>query len=568
MKKFYTFLVMLAIFIGLSMSAMAQDTYKITNSGMNYGVFKNSGPFGQTFITIQSAIDYIKDQAKPNDCIIQFGDGEVPLNTGTKNITFDGGAEGTDWNTIFLTGKLTSACSGYDKGAICLKNNVYVFCDADIEGTSTSDFPVTIWNSDATFISRSGTISSNNGIAITNTTTGMVTIDGGTVEANGINGIAIISQTTGKIFIYNGTVKSQNSNGFLPGTILLSGDTPQAFACLVVSGGTIVNSSDEGHAIYNSSVAPIIIHGGVVLAKGGSAIFNLNGGKLYIKGGVIEATTGITVCNTDGEVNISGGTIWATGTDGIAVYIEKGTVNISGGEISVYNGRAVSNYIGTVTISGGILSATEGCTVYSDNGILTISGGMILATTGSAVSNQLQTTIISGGIIFAYGSDVKDVVDRDFQLDGNAILVAWDKAAGNLTYIEGESEDIYLFYQGEGATGLWAYLDSKNGILVKNGENEGFIPIEGIEIENNIKTMTNGALQVYPNPTRGELTINNGQLTIKSVEIFDVYGRNVTPHTSYLTPLTSYNLTVFPSGVYFLKITTENGIVTKKVVKK
>ena len=77
----------------------------------------------------------------------------------------------------------------------------------------------------------------------------------------------------------------------------------------------------------------------------------------------------------------------------------------------------------------------------------------------------------------------------------------------------------------------------------------------------------NNQIVVYPNPTSGKLTMDNGQLTIKSIEIFDVYGRNVTPHTSYLTPLTSYDLTVFPAGIYFLKITTENGIVTKKVLK-
>jgi len=75
-------------------------------------------------------------------------------------------------------------------------------------------------------------------------------------------------------------------------------------------------------------------------------------------------------------------------------------------------------------------------------------------------------------------------------------------------------------------------------------------------------------ITVYPNPTTGELTIDNGQLTINNVEIFDIYGRNVTPHTPYLTPLTSYDLTVFPAGIYFLKITTENGIVMKKVIKQ
>jgi len=39
------------------------------------------------------------------------------------------------------------------------------------------------------------------------------------------------------------------------------------------------------------------------------------------------------------------------------------------------------------------------------------------------------------------------------------------------------------------------------------------------------------SINVIPNPTTGELEIENGELKIKKVEIFDIYGRNLTPHT-------------------------------------
>ena len=35
------------------------------------------------------------------------------------------------------------------------------------------------------------------------------------------------------------------------------------------------------------------------------------------------------------------------------------------------------------------------------------------------------------------------------------------------------------------------------------------------------------AIKVYPNPTTGELRIDNGQLTIENVEVFDIYGRKL-----------------------------------------
>jgi hypothetical protein len=74
---------------------------------------------------------------------------------------------------------------------------------------------------------------------------------------------------------------------------------------------------------------------------------------------------------------------------------------------------------------------------------------------------------------------------------------------------------------------------------------------------------------IYPNPTTGELIINNEQLTINNVEIYDVMGRMV--KTRFIASLqddtTTFDISCLPSGIYFLRIQTENGVVTKKVVK-
>ena len=83
-----------------------------------------------------------------------------------------------------------------------------------------------------------------------------------------------------------------------------------------------------------------------------------------------------------------------------------------------------------------------------------------------------------------------------------------------------------------------------------------------------VETHCNASLQIYPNPTTGELTINNEQLTINNIEIFDIYGKK--HHISYLTSHISnhqINISHLPAGIYFLKITTENGVFVEKVVK-
>jgi len=40
-----------------------------------------------------------------------------------------------------------------------------------------------------------------------------------------------------------------------------------------------------------------------------------------------------------------------------------------------------------------------------------------------------------------------------------------------------------------------------------------------------VETHNCASLQMYSNPTKGQLTIDNGELTIKCVEIYDVMGK-------------------------------------------
>jgi len=76
-------------------------------------------------------------------------------------------------------------------------------------------------------------------------------------------------------------------------------------------------------------------------------------------------------------------------------------------------------------------------------------------------------------------------------------------------------------------------------------------------------------IEVYPSPTTGQLIIDNGQLTINNVEIYDVLGKKqsfnhlITTSSNHLI-----DVTLFPSGIYFVKIMTEQGVVVKKVIKK
>ena len=78
-------------------------------------------------------------------------------------------------------------------------------------------------------------------------------------------------------------------------------------------------------------------------------------------------------------------------------------------------------------------------------------------------------------------------------------------------------------------------------------------------------------LYIYPNPVKEELTIDNGQLTITSVEIFDVMGKKQKSRKAEKQNVEReivINISNLASGLYFVEITTEKGVITKKMIKQ
>jgi len=75
------------------------------------------------------------------------------------------------------------------------------------------------------------------------------------------------------------------------------------------------------------------------------------------------------------------------------------------------------------------------------------------------------------------------------------------------------------------------------------------------------------SITVFPNPTTGELRVKSEELRVASIEIFDIFGKKMLEQKENLMALQSYDLTVFSAGIYFLKITTNKGIITKKIIK-
>ncbi|APY00065.1 T9SS type A sorting domain-containing protein [Lacinutrix venerupis] len=68
-------------------------------------------------------------------------------------------------------------------------------------------------------------------------------------------------------------------------------------------------------------------------------------------------------------------------------------------------------------------------------------------------------------------------------------------------------------------------------------------------------------VSIYPNPTNNIINIKSNN-AIQNVELYDVLGKKVKT-----TKASTISLNSFSKGIYIMKVTTDKGIVTKKVTK-
>ena len=330
------------------------------------------------------------------------------------------------------------------------------------EGISGSSSNLTIYTGNATNASikgngkliakgkakedRSSTVYGNAAIDASN---GILTINGGNIEATGGN--TNNPDATGTYTNISG------GTGILAKDITINGGTVTATggdAFLTVSSGDGLAQAGGGISTSNT----IIVNGGKVTAIGGkansnnttvggdgiyaAADFKMNNGEVIATGGDFNANgaggAGIHAYN---EVNVLRGTITALGGsfNGENIYFGMG-----GNGISVI-GNTVGNKLegGRLLIAGGNITATGGDSAVAGSGIYVscyseIKGGSIKGVGGCknpengipggyGIDFSIATGAthkIVGGIIDAIGQDGRDGIGGSFTTgtDGNAVI--------------------------------------------------------------------------------------------------------------------------------------------------
>jgi len=272
-----------------------------------------------------------------------------------------------------------------------------------------------------------------------------VTISGGEVKAT--TGRAVVNYY-GKITV-SGTAKVTSANATSTSGTIYNEPT----GTIEITGGTVENTASNANAraIYNASTGAVSISGGTVSATTGIAVFNYSTGKITVSG--TAKVTSANTSTTSGTISIaSSGTATAE-----RLAITGGTVENTA---SNANARAIYN---------------------ASTGAVTISGGKILAKDGYAVyKNSTGTTTLTGGTVFAYGTAANNVIYGTYNESGNPAIIAWDNTKGTTAYTVSSKTDIFA---PSPTTAQWLKKDGIAGIDYANGENTGFIPIEGVTVK-------------------------------------------------------------------------------------
>jgi len=163
----------------------------------------------------------------------------------------------------------------------------------------------------------------------------------------------------------------------------------------------------------------------------------------------------------------------------------------------------------------------------------------------------ITTTALPDGLVdTAYNAQLEAI---------STIPITWSLSSGNLPNGLTLSSEVGIISGTPNTAGTFNFT-------VKATNSEGSdIQALSIKIENGVGVLENEMenIQLYPNPTNGELRIESRELKIKSVEIFDVYGKKV-----LMSLKSTLNISHFPTGIYFVKIYTEKGEIVKKVLKE
>lgn len=130
------------------------------------------------------------------------------------------------------------------------------------------------------------------------------------------------------------------------------------------------------------------------------------------------------------------------------------------------------------------------------------------------------------------------------------VIIMEDVILRNLIDVETffKIEDVELITPGE--------------VELPTAPRETTVLVEGVTNTNEIPAAT--MIQIAPNPTVGLVQIQVGALELQQIQLLDARGRSLMLTN---TPTDTVDLSNYPAGVYYLRVSTDQGVMYEKVIK-
>ncbi len=191
--------------------------------------------------------------------------------------------------------------------------------------------------------------------------------------------------------------------------------------------------------------------------------------------------------------------------------------------------------------------------VVGDNGVIlkTTNGGANWNSLNSGTTNNLNAVFFTDAYT-GYAVGGKDtIINGIFLPYKETILKTLDGGVTWINQSSGLNKTLYSVYFTDSITG---YAVGRNGAIIKTGGNPTFI--------NNTELQE---ISIYPNPVDDKIYISNTQKAI--IEIINTRGEIV--KTIKCQDLkTTIDIRSLSSGLYILRVVTDNGIINRKFIKK
>ena len=166
-------------------------------------------------------------------------------------------------------------------------------------------------------------------------------------------------------------------------------------------------------------------------------------------------------------------------------------------------------------------------------------------------------------------TSVNDLFLLSPQISNNPITnpltdkIGWTKVSGN-----------FIAAGGENYITIGNFLDDANSDTVTL--NSGIIQYPYYYIDDvsvldctydGVEELSEATINIIPNPATHQFTIENSQLRINSIRIYNVLGEEVLRLERIANSQKAIDISTWKAGVYFVEVETEKGAVRKKVVK-